>query len=78
MDVSKQRRSSTPGLGSPQTKSPLSKVDGEKWRRPTVTFPDEIKSHTRQQVSCCGPDGLLRHYFTIDVIGRGAQPALRQ
>jgi hypothetical protein len=45
-------------------------VDGEKWRRLSVTFPDEIKSHTRQQVSCFGPDGLLRrHDFTIDVIG---------
>jgi hypothetical protein len=49
--------------------SPI-EVDGEKWRRLSVTFPDEIKSHTRQQVSCFGPDGLLRrHDFTIDVIG---------
>jgi hypothetical protein len=45
-------------------------VDGETWRRLKVTFPDHIKSHTRQQISCFGPDGLLRrHDFTIDVIG---------
>jgi hypothetical protein len=35
-----------------------------------VTFPDRIKTHTRQQVSCFGPDGLLRrHDFTIDILG---------
>jgi hypothetical protein len=35
-----------------------------------VTFPDHIKSHTRQQISCFGPDGLLRrHDFTIDILG---------
>jgi hypothetical protein len=45
-------------------------VDGETWRRLKVTFPDHIKSHTRQQISCFGPDGLLRRSdFTIDVIG---------
>src|SRR5262249_55419810 len=45
-------------------------VDGETWRRLQATFPDHIKSHTRQQTSCFGPDGLLRrHGFTIDVIG---------
>ncbi len=43
-------------------------VDGESWRRLKVTFPDAIKSHTREQISCFGPDGLLRrHDFTIDV-----------
>jgi hypothetical protein len=48
-------------------------VDGETWRRLKVTFPDHIKSHTRQQISCFGPDGLLRrHDFTIDILG-GAQ-----
>ena len=42
---------------------------GETWRRLKVTFPDHIKSHTRQQISCFGPDGLLRrHDFTIDVV----------
>jgi hypothetical protein len=45
-------------------------VDGETWRRLKVTFPERIKSHTREQISCFGPDGLLRrHDFTIDIIG---------
>ena len=45
-------------------------VDGEMWRRLKVTFPDQIKSHTRQQILCFGPDGLLRrHDFTIDLLG---------
>ena len=45
-------------------------VDGETWRRLEVTFPDGIKSHTRQQVFCFGPDGLLRrHDFAIDLLG---------
>jgi hypothetical protein len=45
-------------------------VDGEAWRRLKVTFPEHIKSHTREQISCFGPDGLLRrHDFTIDILG---------
>ncbi len=45
-------------------------VEGEAWRRLKVTFPDSVNSHTRQQISCFGPDGLLRrHDFTIDIIG---------
>ena len=45
-------------------------VNGETWRRLKATFPEHIKSHTRQQISCFGSDGLLRrHDFTIDVIG---------
>jgi hypothetical protein len=45
-------------------------VDGETWRRLKVTFPDHVKSHARQQISCFGPDGLLRrHDFTIDILG---------
>jgi hypothetical protein len=45
-------------------------ADGETWRRLKITFPDHIKSHTRQQISCFGPDGLLRrHDFTIDILG---------
>ena len=45
-------------------------VDDETWRRLKVTFPDYIKSHTRHQISCFGPDGLLRrHDFTIDILG---------
>jgi len=45
-------------------------VDGETWRRLKVTFPDDVKSHTREQIACFGPDGLLRrHDFTMDVLG---------
>ncbi len=44
--------------------------DGETWRRLRVTFPDTIKSHTREQISCFGPDGLLRrHDYTVDILG---------
>jgi hypothetical protein len=47
-------------------------VDGESWRRLLVTFPDHIKTHSRQQVLCFGPDGRLRrHDFTIDILGGG-------
>jgi hypothetical protein len=50
---------------------------GETWRRLKATFPDHVKSHTRQQISCFGPDGLLRrHDFTIDILG-GAPSHLR-
>jgi hypothetical protein len=52
-------------------------ADGERWRRLKVTFPDHIKSHTRQQISCFGPDGLLRrHDFTIDILGGAAESQL--
>jgi hypothetical protein len=45
-------------------------VDGERWRRLRVTFPDRVKSHTRVQISCFGPDGLLRrHDYTVDILG---------
>ena len=45
-------------------------VDGETWRRLKITFPDHIKSHSREQVSCFGPDGLIRrHDYTVDVLG---------
>jgi hypothetical protein len=51
---------------------PPIQVDGETWRRLKVTFPDTIKSHTRTQISCFGPDGLLRrHDYTVDVLGGG-------
>ena len=52
-------------------------VDGETWRRLKVTFPDHIKTHSRQQILCFGPDGLLRrHDFTIDILG-GIPSALK-
>ena len=45
-------------------------VDGERWRRLKVIFPDRIKSHTKEQISCFGPDGLLRrHDYTVDILG---------
>lgn len=45
-------------------------VDGEIWRRLLVSFPDRIKSHTRTQISCFGPDGLLRsHDYTVEILG---------
>jgi hypothetical protein len=45
-------------------------VDGETWRRLNVTFPDTVKSHSKQQISCFEPDGLLRrHDYTVDILG---------
>lgn len=45
-------------------------VGGELWRRLKITFPEKIKSHTREQISCFGPDGLLRrHDYTVDILG---------
>jgi hypothetical protein len=49
---------------------PSIQVDGETWRRLKVIFPDSVKSHTREQISCFGPDGLLRrHDYTVDILG---------
>jgi hypothetical protein len=49
---------------------PPIQVDGETWRRLKVNFPDAVKSHTKEQISCFGPDGLLRrHDYTVDVLG---------
>jgi hypothetical protein len=49
--------------------SPI-QVDGEAWRRLKVTFPDHVKSHSHEQISCFGPDGLLRrHDYTVDILG---------
>jgi len=49
---------------------PSIEVDGEVWRRLKVTFPDNVKSHTRVQISCFGPDSLLRrHDYTVDILG---------
>ncbi len=46
------------------------RVEGETWRRLKVTFPGSVKSHTRQQISCFGPEGLLRrHDYTVDILG---------
>lgn len=52
-------------------------VGGETWRRLRVTFPGDITTHTRQQISCFGPDGLLRrHDFTIDILGGAPESQL--
>lgn len=49
--------------------------DGEAWRRLRVIFPDNIASHTREQISYFGPDGLMRrHDYAVDVLG-GAEGA---
>jgi hypothetical protein len=45
-------------------------VNGETWRRLKVTFPDSVSSHSHEQISCFGPDGLLRrHDYTVDILG---------
>jgi hypothetical protein len=45
-------------------------VENETWRRLQVTFPADVKSHSREQISCFGPDGLLRrHDYTVDILG---------
>ncbi|WP_216894339.1 hypothetical protein [Nocardia alni] len=52
-------------------------ADGEIWRRLHVTFPDHIKTHSRKQVFCFGPDGLLRrHDFAIDIVDPGTESQL--
>ena len=45
--------------------------ENETWRRLNVRFPDYVKSHTREQISCFGPDGLLRrHDYTVDLLAK--------
>ncbi len=57
-----------PGFSSEEIE-PIA-VEGEIWRRLKVIFPDSVKSHTREQISCFGPDGLLRrHDYTVDILG---------
>src|SRR5271154_2327096 len=49
---------------------PSIQVEGETWRRLKVNFPDSVRSHTKEQISCFGPDGLLRrHDYTVDILG---------
>ncbi|VWB60693.1 hypothetical protein BLA23254_02805 [Burkholderia lata] len=48
---------------------PAWEENGEVWRRLKVTFPDSIASHSREQISYFGEDGLLRrHDYTVDVM----------
>jgi hypothetical protein len=44
--------------------------NAETWRRLKAVFPPNIASHTREQTSYFGPDGLLRrHDYSVDVLG---------
>jgi hypothetical protein len=44
--------------------------NGEIWRRLKIIFPDAVGSHTKQQVTYFGPDGLMRsHDYTVDILG---------
>ena len=46
------------------------KLETETWRRLKVTFPDNVTSHTREQILCFGHNGLLRrHDYTVDILG---------
>jgi hypothetical protein len=46
------------------------KLETETWRRLKVTFPDNVTSHTREQISCFGKNGLLRRQdYTVDILG---------
>jgi hypothetical protein len=45
-------------------------VGDETWRRLKVVFPEEVKSHTREQIFNFGSDGLLRrHDYSVDILG---------
>ncbi|NIK70457.1 MULTISPECIES: hypothetical protein [unclassified Paenibacillus] len=42
--------------------------NGETWRRLKVTFPESIATHSREQITYFGEDGLLRrHDYTVEV-----------
>jgi hypothetical protein len=42
----------------------------EIWRRLKVSFPEEIATHSREQVTYFGPDGLMRRRdYAVDVLG---------
>jgi len=44
--------------------------NGEEWRRLKATFPETVASHSVEQVTYFGPDGLMRrHDYTVDVLG---------
>ena len=46
--------------------------NGEVWRPLKATFPADVASHAREQVSYFGPDGLLRmHEYVAEVLGGG-------
>jgi hypothetical protein len=44
--------------------------NGEEWRRLRAIFPDSVASHSREQVTHFGPDGLMRrHDYAVEVLG---------
>ena len=44
--------------------------DGDEWRRLKVSLPATIASHSREQITYFGSDGLMRrHDYTVDVMG---------
>ncbi len=44
--------------------------NGEEWRRLKAVFPSSIASHTREQITHFGPDGLMRrHDYAVEVLG---------
>jgi hypothetical protein len=46
--------------------------NGEIWRRLKVTFPDSVASHTKEQITHFGPDGLMRrHDYIVEILGGG-------
>jgi hypothetical protein len=46
--------------------------NGEEWRRLKATFPETIASHSGEQITYFGPDGLMRrHDYTVEVLGDG-------
>jgi hypothetical protein len=50
--------------------APVKQESGEVWRRLKVIFPDNIRSHTREQIFCFGHNHLLRRQdYTVDVLG---------
>jgi hypothetical protein len=49
---------------------------GEQWRRLAVTFPQDVRTHSRRQVFYIGADGLIRrHDYTAEPIGGWAKAA---
>ncbi|MBV7696380.1 hypothetical protein [Streptomyces sp. TRM70350] len=46
--------------------------NGEKWSRLKVTFPEDVATHSREQIFYFDKDGLLRrHDYTAEVINAG-------
>jgi hypothetical protein len=46
--------------------------NGEIWRRLNVIFPDAVATHTKEQITYFGPDGLMRrHDYKVEILGGG-------